>query len=836
VGRGSRAGLLLLAASSVACTAPEPDRQVGELAGGGHVVATEQIVRPAGTTTVFDGRPLDLVVAPNGRFVFAKEDSSVVALDAQRWEVASRLELKEGCSMHGIAIARDGTKLYATGVKNSLFEVAVGGAGELSLLRTIALPGSAPYPCGVALTPDERYALVCLSRDNSLAVVDLASGVVGARLPVGVAPYDVVVGKESVYVSNFGGRRAEAGDTQANSSGTQIVVDARGIGASGTVTKLDLAGRSEFRSIECGLHPCDLELSADGARLYVAAANSDAVFVVDAQSFSVIEEIPVRPDPALPFGSITNALALAPDGLTLYAANGGNNALAVVRLGDGERSVVEGFIPTGWFPGAVATHGDELFVANLKGTGARVLDEKRQARKATRDRGSVSRITRPDASTLTAWTAQAREDSRVPQALRAAAARARSDVAPVPVPARPGEPSLIEHVVYVIKENRTYDQLFGDLPRGNNAPALCTFGREVTPNHHALAERFVQLDNYYCNGVLSSDGHQWATQGLIDDYVEKQFGGPTRSYDFGTDALAYASSDFLWDAALLHGLSFRNYGEFDFPQIESPRGSWFDVRQAQELRYKPSIAQDSLRRYSSLTYPGWELKISDQYRVDRFLEELAQMERAHEFPNLVIVYLPQDHTAGSNSDAPSPRAHVADNDLALGRLVEALSKSSFWPRMAVFVNEDDPQDGWDHVDGHRSFCLLAGPYVKRGALVSRFYNQTSVLRTIELILGLSPLSQRDAASASMAECFTSEPDLRPYVALANRIPLDERNPPQSAYAPDLSRPDLIDEDEFNRVIWSSVRGDEPYPAEWAGAHGRGLAALHLALEDADDDD
>ena len=816
---------LFLAAS---CTAPEPVRHVGELPGGGHVVATEQVVRPAGNVRVIDGRALDFVLSPDGRHVFVKLDDGVLALDTASLEITKRIELKEGGSMHGIAVSRDGTKLYVTGARSSLFEIA---AGDLALLRTIVLPGNSPYPCGIALTPDGSRALVCLSRENVLGVVELASGKLEARIEVGVAPYDVVLAPEgnTAYVSNLGGRRLAANEPGDTSSGTPIAVDARGIDASGTLSRVDLAARAENASIECGLHPSDLELSSDGARIFVAAANSDAVYAVDSARFAIAERIDVRPDPTLPFGSLVNALALAPDGRTLYAANGGNNAIAVVNLGaPGEKSTLAGFVPTGWFPGALAVRGNELLVATLKGTGARVPDAKLGAYKSTHDRGSLAKVALGGARQLTAWTAQVRADSRVPQALRAQVRRMR-----------PGVFAPIEHVVYVIKENRTYDQVLGDLPQGNGAPALCTFGREVTPNHHALAEQFVLLDNYYCNGVVSADGHQWATQGIALDYVEKQFGGATRSYDLGTDALAYASSGFLWDAVLLAGLSFRNYGEFDLAQIESPSGGWPDVQRAAragELRWHATITPGPLKERSAPAYPGWELRISDQYRVERFLEDLARMEAAHEFPSLAIVYLPQDHTSGAKAGEPTPRACVADNDLALGRLVEALSRSSFWRSMVVFVNEDDPQDGWDHVDGHRSLCLVAGPYVKRGARVRHFYNQTSVLCTIERILGLPPLTQRDAAADAMTECFTSEPDFAPWSALPNRIALDELNPPKSQARAehDLSQPDRIDDDEFNREIWATVRGDEPYPAEFAGAHGTGLRALGLEL-DGDDD-
>jgi hypothetical protein len=454
-------------------------------------------------------------------------------------------------------------------------------------------------------------------------------------------------------------------------------------------------------------------------------------------------------------------------------------------------------------------------------------------------RGTVSRVAVPEAEQLARYTAQVRADALAPS--------------------RPREASQFEHVVYVLKENRTYDQVFGDLKQGNGDPSLCLYGRDVTPNHHALAEQFVLLDNYYCNGVVSADGHQWATQGITTDYQEKSWGGWTRSYDFGTDPLAFAPTDFIWDNALLHGLSFRNYGEFCWPAVVPPSAKWRDVYTG-NATFTQTVSVASLRRYTAPNYPGWNLKIPDQLRVDRFLEEFRQFEKSGNFPNLVFVYLPQDHTSGKSATAPTPRAHVADNDLALGRLVEAISKSRFWPKTCIFVNEDDPQDGFDHVDGHRSLCLVVSPYTKRGAVVSKFYNQTSVLHTIERFLGLPPMNQLDALAPTMEDCFTSTANLTPFTALKNIVPLDEPNtgatptpatpsgpdkkapvpipsPPQASVNFDLSRPDRINDDAFNRVLWHDAKGDAvPYPAHLAGAHGRGLKHLRLRLDPTDKDD
>jgi hypothetical protein len=476
-----------------------------------------------------------------------------------------------------------------------------------------------------------------------------------------------------------------------------------------------------------------------------------------------------------------------------------------------------------------------------------------------------------------------------------------AEVRPVPVPARAGDPSTIEHIVYIIKENRTYDQVLGDMaaersPRGRGKPELCIFGRDVTPNHHALAERFVLLDNWYCNGVLSADGHSWATEGNSTPYLERSFGGFTRSYTFGDDPLTYSSSGFVWDHVLAAGLTFRNFGEFDDASVIPPAGKgkhWkevWDDRAAGTHAYAfgHSIGIENLRRHSDGEFPGWNLEIPDQVRADILLRKLRAMEEAGQFPNLLIVHLPQDHTMGVTEGGPTPRACVADNDLALGRIVEALSRTRFWKSMAVFSVEDDPQDGWDHVDGHRSVCIVASPWAKKGAVVSAFYNQSSVIHTMERMLGLTAQNQLYAAAPLMTECFTDQPDFSPFTAEPNRVPLDELAPPKKPAAPtpgeggappsqkpnptpptttppttptegppkltladlyeitarqDLSRPDQVRDHEFNLVLWHAVRGvDAPYPLEWAGAHGKGLPALGLqpdpaaAEEDDGDDD
>jgi len=388
-----------------------------------------------------------------------------------------------------------------------------------------------------------------------------------------------------------------------------------------------------------------------------------------------------------------------------------------------------------------------------------------------------------------------------------------------PIPVLPGEPSPIRHVVYVIKENRTYDQVFGDLKQGNGDARLCLFGREVTPNHHTIAEQFVLLDNFYVDSEVSADGHEWSMGAYATDFVERtwpvSYGGKggARTPEGASVAIGYPGegnfalgepkNGHLWDLAKAAGISYRSYGE------------WVQNGIAPD---QPGHARvPALQGHCDVLFRSFDTDYADQARVDRFLVELAECERTGAMPALTIVRLPQDHTAGTKVGAWTPRCCVADNDLALGRLLAALGASRFWPQMAVFVVEDDAQNGPDHVDAHRTVALVAGPHVRRGAVVSTLYSTCSMLRTMELILGLPPMSQFDAAALPMFDCFQATPDLTPHAVVPNRVPLDERNGRTAWGAElsarfDLSREDAADDLLLNEVVWRSIKGaHEPMP-------------------------
>ncbi len=417
------------------------------------------------------------------------------------------------------------------------------------------------------------------------------------------------------------------------------------------------------------------------------------------------------------------------------------------------------------------------------------------------------------------------------------------------VPERHGEPSVFKHVLYIIKENRTYDQVFGDIARAEGDPKLCIYGEEVTPNQHKLAKDFVLLDNFYCSGVLSADGHQWTDEAYVTSYIEKAFGGFPRSYPFdGGDALAYAASGFLWDNVLSHKKTLRVYGEFvkagikwkdpaqkGVPKFLDCYRDFVDGTHKIDIRARATIK--TIEPYLCPTFIGFPSSVPDLYRAGEFIKELREFEKQGSLPNFMIMSLPNNHTAGTRPGMPTPEAAVADNDLALGRIVEAVSHSKFWKETCIFVVEDDPQNGFDHVDGHRTVALVISPYTKRGVVESTNYNQTSMVRTIELLLGLPPMNQLDASATPMTACFTDTPDFTSYQAVPNRIPLDRLNPkltdirnPQQLHwakasvAQPLDEVDRADEDTLNRILWFAARGrDDSYPA-WA------------VLADVDDDD
>jgi YVTN family beta-propeller protein len=844
---------------------------VGVQPDGRIVVPTNQILQPAGKQVTFPGRPADLALTDNGKLLIVKNAKDLVLIDPVRAQVQQTVSIPRkrtkppGFSVVGLLASGD--SIYATDAEDHLrvFRRQETGDYLWTENRNLTPPavGGVVHPAGIARLPSGEL-LVTSTRGNNVQLIKENTGKVEQVVPVGVAPYMICVrGPDCCYVSNWGGDPPGKGDVQALSSKTPIRVDPRtGVANHGTVSVLSkVRGQwKQTKTIEVGLHPSGMTLSKSGNFLYVANANSDTVSVIDTATNSVIETIPCRPEARLPFGSGCNALALSPDGGTLYVANGTNNCVAVVRLGStsmeaGETlgrsqggvrrpapnagpSRLAGLIPTGWYPGAivVSADGEKLFVANVKGHGS-LAQTSSQARKKNSKQflGSVSIIDVPDDARLAEYTNRVNANNRLGYSL-AGLDKPRSGIAPKVIPDCHGEPSLFKHVIYVIKENRTYDQVLGDMKEGNGDRELVMFGEKVTPNHHALARQFTLFDNFYCSGVISADGHSWCNEAYVTDYLEKAFGGFTRSYpDDGSDPLAYPATGFLWDNALAHGKIFRNCGEFVHPDF-CPKGTkWMEIYEdyqngTQKVKIEVKARLPALENYTHPRYPWFPLLMPDVYRAQVFIEELKTYEQKGEMPNLIYLTLPCDHTTGTDPDFPTPRASVADNDLALGRIVQAVSHSKFWKDTCIFVVEDDPQDGFDHVDAHRTVAYAISPYTKRKYVDHTNYNQTGMVKTIELILGLPPMNQLDLSATAMRNCFQDVPDLTPYTCMPNQLALDEMNPPlkklqgkalhwaKKSLAMNLHDGDAADEDTLNHILWHATRGyDTPYPEQFAAS-------------------
>jgi YVTN family beta-propeller protein len=479
-----------------------------------------------------------------------------------------------------------------------------------------------------------------------------------------------------------------------------------------------------------------MAVSPRGRWLVVANSGSDTLSVIDLRSDEIVETISARQNPADLFGAQPNALAFDESGRNLFVCNGSQNAVAIFDFQPG-KSKLRGLVPVGWFPGGIAwdARRHSLCVANIKGIGSTKHLRPGEAVQFNSHQsfGTVSLVPMPGNKALQRLTQTALANMRYPL-LEQAKLPARPGQPPRPVPERAGEPSVFKHVVYVIKENRTYDQVLGDLREGNGDPSLCVFNEHITPNLHKAAREFVLLDNTYCSGICSADGHQWADSGLVNDYLERSFAGFPRSYvhgmtDGGVDALAYSSAGFIWDNAIAHGKTFRDYGEFAITETrwkdksKKHAPAFLDYYRdftnqagALEITCRPSI--ESLRPWLVTNTVGWALNIPDAFRAAQFIKELKQFEASGDFPQLSIICLPNDHTVGTRAGFQTPSAMAADNDLAFGRILEAISHSRFWKDTCFFTIEDDPQAGWDHVSGYRTTCYVASAYTRRRAVVS----------------------------------------------------------------------------------------------------------------------
>jgi len=926
------AGLFALAliAPGLAHAADNQTRTVGPQKNGSIVASSNQLLTPAGTTVQL-GSPVvvkSVALNPNtktktGAVLMMSAAQPIIIFNVVTGEVIQRYVPTAfnasaspptatnytGSSFTGLTYSADGSKLFFSQDTNFVQVANVNPmTGELTPYAAVTLPSPPANPnlynsfsANAAGQAEFDFAtqLVALNANNTLGVIDMTATPPALinQIPVGNAPNHVVVKGKYAYVSNEGGRPATSRDFTNLSDGTPIVVDpTNAFATTGTVSVVDVTKGKVKTTIDVGLHPAGMALS--GAMLVVANSYSDTLSIIDTATNTVTKTIKVGvPVTGGAFGSGPNDVAIV--GGTAYVTLGQSNAIAVVNLGAGENNAVMGYIPTAYFPTGIqydsAHH--QLIVADDKGIGAQgsiTSAHGVDGFNTHQETGTVSLIPIPTASQLAAYTAQVISNNNWTSANITDASGGKPTVAPVAIPKKIGEPSLIKHVFLIIKENRTYDQMLGDLPQGNGDPSLAVFASNV-PNQHAIVQRFPLLDNVYAPSRQSADGHPWIVESgsfysndiLSPDWIRSYPGGNSN------DALTYTPQGFLWSAAEKKGLNVKMYGEWSagYTIAAKPGGgsySWADfyntslyneTNGAQGSNIVPANSDTESAAIPSVSaildphYPSFNLGIPDQYRADYYIAALKAQDAANAVPNLTIIWLPDDHTNGTTTGYPLPNNYQADNDLALGRMVEAISHTGAWATSAIFVEEDDSQDGVDHIDGHRQPVYVISPYTVApqtpgvGKVIHTTYTQENINRTIENILDLPPLTQFDLVAYPMFDCFQDTPNLAPFTHVPATTPLNigpgsmpiagtgaanytmnttpKMTKMQTAWnlasnamtKGKEGKADAVDENFLNHVIWySATDWKRPYPGEakiqWPDALVKAAAAKPVR----DDDD
>ena len=787
---------------SIAQRGAVPSRWPGRQATGVTLLPNGWRIAPAGRHIQVGDLPLNMATSVDGRFLVITNNGwtrpTLTVFDTKSDQVTSRVNVDN--AWLGLAWAPDGSHLYSAGAaENTVYDFAWANgslkeAGRISIgppeRRTGGELLNAGFIGGLAIAPNGQTLYAIHVFGQAVSAIDVQSRKEIRKVSLAAEPYTALITPDgrTLFVSLWGGSKVLmfAADTLET-----------------------------LAEIAVGPHPNAMLLSRDGSRLFVACANTNAVWVVDLATRAAKEQISVALYPNAPVGTTPNSLSLSPDGTKLLVANADNNTVAVVDVTSPGASKVLGWVPVGWYPTAVSfsRDGSRFFVLNGKGLTSEPNPRGPQPGGLRLDgqytgnmlQGALSIVPMPDATALQAFTRRVLDLTPYKDTTRLAPAGAPIDS---PIPRRVGGSSPIKYVFYVIRENRTYDQVFGDIARGNGDPSLTLFGEEITPNAHALAREFTQFDNFYVDAEVSYDGHAFSMGAYATDVAEKlwptNYGGRGTPYlseggfnirdqygNFSAPPLGY-----LWDFAKRANVSVRSYGEF---------ASW---------RRRGGEVQADVPGLEGLVhpaYPPFDLGVLDQQRADIWLDEFRQFERDGNLPRLSIIRLGNDHTNGTAPGSPTPRAMVADNDLALGRVIEAITRSRYWKESAVFVLEDDAQNGPDHVDAHRSVLLAVSPFSRKRSLDSTLYTTCSVLRTIELILGLPPMSQYDAAATPMYAAFQPTPDVAPFTHRAARVPLDEKNDWSSPGARASLQMNLRDADrapelELNEILWRSIRG------------------------------
>jgi len=809
----------------------------GRQTDGSILLHNQWSLRPAGRQVEIGDFPVNIAVHPKGQFAVVLHAGysahHLLVIDIPSGKVVSRQNVPE--TFYGLTFTKDGQKLYCSGAGKEVVHEFEFRDGQLQAHREIQLrePKKKGVPAGLAIAENAGALYVANVWGHRVTRVQLKGEANPLDLMVSTNASSLVestpLGQD--FDTAAANKRAQAAIIESNPGDTfpyACVVDEKhqrlyvSLWAKAGVAVLDLKEGRLLTVWPTQEHPCEMVLTRSGRFLYVANANRNTVSILDTENGRTIENIwaALFPD-ALP-GSTPNSLALSPDERTLFVAIADNDAVAVFDVSTPGKSRSLGFIPAGWYPTSVRVtpDGRKLLVANGRGILPKANPLGPQPGRDSTNRtvqyigglykGTLAIVDLPARGklehSLKTWTADTYRCSPLLAGAKVGAPREASN----PVPGVLGEKSPIKYCLYIIKENRTYDQVLGDLPQGKGDPTLCLFPEAITPNHHKLAREFVLLDNFYVNSEVSADGHEWTMGAYATDFVKKMW--PLAYGHNGSDKYPYPSEGnfdiaapvrgYLWDRALEAGVSFRSYGEF-VGNGKTPADPGKSKVKSLAGHYDPYY------RSFDLTYP-------DRKRAERFISELKRFEAEGDMPRLQILRLPNDHTHGTTAKMLTPTALVADNDVGLGMVIEALTKSKFWPELAIFVLEDDAQNGSDHVDAHRSPAFVISPYTRKGSVDSTMYSTTSMLRTIELILGLKPMTQFDAAATPMFRCFQANPDTTPYTAVAPGVNLDERNG-VAAWGSDLklnfAEEDAADDLLLNEMVWRSIRGnDSPMPA------------------------
>jgi DNA-binding beta-propeller fold protein YncE len=833
-----------------------------------------RLIQPAGNQIFFgdssqENHALDAVLSPDGKWLAVEERYSIVFISTADNKVAFVLrnivqpDLSGGMNTYsGIIwhIGKEGTEVYwsVVGRSNLSFVASAKWNGVKAEFGPVfeykpENDSETALPNEILITKESRreYLYVVLNGNNKVIKQDLNSGDTIWITDPGVAPYGLTMAAGKLYVTNWAGRHPLTDDKEVAGIPWGLArVDNNSGGSTreGSVAIIQPSRGKILKELVVGLHPNDIISDKDGKFVYLTNSNSDNITVINTLTDDIDETISVRLQPDINsfFGDSPNGLCLSTDEKSLFVANGMDNAIAVIKIknrglpsDEKQGSSVEGFIPTGAYPSSVTmSDNGYLYVSNLEAAtaslGAHIASTPNLIYNSHNMLASVSVIPFQDMNNLKAYTDTVIALNDLSRAM-AGREKPHEFVKAQPVPERIGEPSVFKHVVYIIKENRTYDQVLGDMKQGNGDSGLCTYGSIITPNTHKLAEEFLLLDNFHVSGKCSAEGHQWTDASIVTDYIEKNMRAWFRSYPHvQTDALVYAPTGFLWDNAVSHGKTVRIYGEASLPDINDTL-DWTDIykmyKSGQKIEFTNHSTIEPVKNILSQTYPSvGDLVFPDVMRADLLIKELHDYEslEGDKLPELMMVALPNDHTAGMRPGSPSPRAMVADNDYALGKIVEAFSKSRFWENTVIFVVEDDSQSGWDHVSAYRTVAQIISPYTRSGKTVHTYYTQPSVVRTIEQILGLPPMNIQDAIANPMTGCFKSPPDMTPYNAVPNNIPLDEMNKPllslngdalyfaEKSMLPEYDGIDRGDDDLLNRILWFAAKGNEPYPARFAG--------------------